>query len=53
MQQVMGRLRPKLNEVAGARLFLQGAQDIRAGGRVNNAQYQYTLLADNSDDIYE
>ena len=53
MQQVMGRLRPKFNEVAGARLFLQGAQDIRVGGRANNAQYQYTLQGDDANDIYE
>ncbi len=52
-QQVMGRLRPKLNQVAGARLFLQPAQDIRMGGRANNAQYQYTLQADNTAEIYD
>jgi multidrug efflux pump len=53
MQQVMSRLRPKFNEVAGARLFLQGAQDIRVGGRANNAQYQYTLQGDDANEIYE
>jgi multidrug efflux pump len=53
MQQVMTRVRPKLNEVAGARLFLQGAQDIRAGGRANNAQYQYTLQGDDANEIYD
>jgi multidrug efflux pump len=53
MPQVMARLRPKFNEVAGARLFLQGAQDIRAGGRANNAQYQYTLQGDDANEIYE
>jgi len=53
MQQVMGRLRPKFNKVAGARLYLQGAQDIRVGGRAALAQYQFTLLGDDADDIYE
>ncbi|MGC1889345.1 MAG: efflux RND transporter permease subunit [Stellaceae bacterium] len=53
MLQVMGRLRPKFNEVAGARLFLQGAQDIRVGGRATNAQYQYTLQGDDTNEIYE
>ncbi|MFM2289302.1 MAG: hypothetical protein RL684_2445 [Pseudomonadota bacterium] len=43
---VLGRIRGKLSGLAGARLYLQGAQDIRAGGRQGNAQYQYTLLAD-------
>ena len=53
MEKVIGRLRPKLNQVAGARLFLQGAQDIRVGGRASYAQYQYTLLADDTAELYE
>ena len=51
--EVIGRLRPRLNQVAGARLFLQAAQDIRTGGRQSNAQYQYTLQADNVADLYK
>ncbi|MCJ0761846.1 efflux RND transporter permease subunit [Variovorax terrae] len=43
---VIGRLRGKLSHVAGASLFLQAVQDIRVGGRQSNAQYQYTLQAD-------
>jgi multidrug efflux pump len=48
---VIARLRPKLNRVAGARLFLQSVQDIRAGGRQGNAQYQYTIQANSLADI--
>jgi multidrug efflux pump len=51
--QIIGRLRPKLNQVAGARLFLQASQDIRAGGRQSNAQYQYTLQGESIADIYK
>jgi multidrug efflux pump len=51
--QVIARLRPKLAQVAGARLFLQASQDIRIGGRQSNAQYQYTLQADSSAELYE
>jgi multidrug efflux pump len=51
--QVIGRLRPKLNQVAGARLFLQAAQDVRVGGRQSNAIYQYTLQANSVADIYK
>jgi multidrug efflux pump len=51
--QVIARLRPQLNQVAGSRLFLQAVQDIRAGGRQSNAQYQYTLLSDSTSDLYE
>ncbi|OOG51727.1 efflux RND transporter permease subunit [Polaromonas sp. C04] len=43
---VIARLRGKLSHVAGASLYLQAVQDIRVGGRQSNAQYQYTLQAD-------
>ncbi|MFZ1921332.1 MAG: efflux RND transporter permease subunit [Xanthobacteraceae bacterium] len=49
MDQVIARLRPKLAKVPGGRLFLFGVQDIRAGGRQSNAEYQYTLQADDPD----
>jgi multidrug efflux pump subunit AcrB len=41
--QVIDRLRAKLHEVAGIRLILTPAQDLRAGGRQTRSQYQYTL----------
>jgi multidrug efflux pump len=53
VQQIMRRLRPKLNQVAGAQLYLRPATDLRIGARANNAEYQYTLLADNTEDLYE
>ena len=49
MAQVIARLRPKLAKVPGGQLVLFGVQDIRAGGRQSNAQYQYTLQADDPD----
>jgi multidrug efflux pump len=52
VDQVIGRLRSKLNSVPGARLFLQAAQDITVGGRQSNAQYQYTLQGDSLADLY-
>jgi len=51
--EVIARLRPKLAEVAGGRLFLQTVQDIRIGARQANAQYQFTLQADKTDDLSE
>ena len=51
--QVITRLRNSLATLEGARLFLQGAQDIRTGGRQSNAQYQYTLQADTLDELTE
>ncbi|MBN3857632.1 nodulation protein [Paraburkholderia sp. Ac-20340] len=51
--QVIAQLRGPLSNVAGARTFLQAVQDIRVGGRQSNAQYQFTLLADNTADLYK
>ncbi len=51
--EVIARLRPQLNQVAGARMFLQAMQDLRVGGRQSNAQYQFTLLSDSTPDLYE
>ena len=52
-ETVMARLRPKLAQVPGARLFLQAVQDIRVGGRQSNATYQFTLQADDSATLYQ
>jgi hydrophobe/amphiphile efflux-1 (HAE1) family protein len=41
--QIINRLRPKLAQVPGVRLFLQPSQDITVGGRIARGQYQYTL----------
>jgi multidrug efflux pump len=46
------RLRPKLNKVSGARLFLQAAQDLRIGGRQSAAEYQYTLTSEDTAALY-
>jgi multidrug efflux pump len=51
MDEIVARLRRKLNAVAGATLFLQPVQDIRIGGRASNALYQFTLLGDNLQDL--
>jgi multidrug efflux pump len=50
--QVIARLRGKLAQVPGARLFLQPVQDIRVGGRQSNALYQYTLQSDDLNELY-
>ncbi len=50
--EVIARLRPKLSRVSGATLYLQSVQDIRIGGRQSNAQYQYTLQADDAPTLY-
>jgi multidrug efflux pump len=51
--QVVNRLRDKMAHEPGANLFLVPVQDIRIGGRQANAQYQFTLQADDLDVLRE
>jgi multidrug efflux pump len=51
--QVMARLRPKFAAVAGASLFLQTFQDIRIGGRLTGAAYQFSLQGDDLRELNE
>ncbi len=51
--QIISRLRPKLNALPVASVFLQANQDLRIGGRQSNAQYQYTMQSDNSNDLLQ
>jgi multidrug efflux pump subunit AcrB len=41
--QVIARLRRKLADMSGVSLFLAASQDIRVGGRMGRAQFQYAL----------
>ncbi|HZZ58937.1 MAG TPA: efflux RND transporter permease subunit, partial [Opitutaceae bacterium] len=52
-EEVITRLRPQLNAVAGATLYLVAGQDLHIGGRMSNASYQYTLQADDLDQLRE
>jgi multidrug efflux pump len=49
--QVVGRLRSSLIREPGASLFLVPVQDIRVGGRQANAQYQFSLQADDLEEL--
>jgi multidrug efflux pump len=51
-EQIVQRLRPRLNSISGARLFLQAQQDLHIGGRQTAAEYQYTLSGDDAGAIY-
>jgi hydrophobe/amphiphile efflux-1 (HAE1) family protein len=50
-QQVINRLRPKLSKVQGIGVGLQAVQDVRVGGRLSQAQYQYTLEDANLEEL--
>lgn len=48
-QLVIDRLRRNLFMVPGIRLFMFAAQDVRAGGRQSDSDYQYTLTSTDLD----
>lgn len=48
---VIARLRGRLAAIPGTRLYLQSAQDIRIGGRGGRAMFQYTLQAEDLDEL--
>jgi multidrug efflux pump len=48
---IIARLRRNLATVPGAPTFLQPVQDLRVGGRISNALYQYTLQSDDTKEL--
>jgi multidrug efflux pump len=51
VDRVIGRLRGKLAHIPGATLFFQPIQDLRIGGRLSHAQYQYTLQGESTEEL--
>jgi multidrug efflux pump len=51
-QQVVDRMRFRLGQIPGLRLFLVPAQDIRVGGRRSDSQFQFTLWSADIDELY-
>jgi HAE1 family hydrophobic/amphiphilic exporter-1 len=43
MEKVLARLRTNLAKIQGITLYMQAAQDITVGARLNKTQFQYTL----------
>jgi hydrophobe/amphiphile efflux-1 (HAE1) family protein len=52
-QQIIARLRPKLEKIPDARLYMQAAQDVRLGGRPTRTQFEFTLQDPNLDELNE
>ncbi len=48
-QRMVARLRAKLNQIPGIRVFMVPAQDLRVGGRQSDSQYQFTLWSADID----
>src|SRR5574343_2038751 len=51
--QIIQRLRPKLAQVPGIKVYMQNPPVIRIGGQVTAAQYQYTLQSTDLDELYQ
>ncbi|HET9716956.1 MAG TPA: efflux RND transporter permease subunit [Pseudolabrys sp.] len=50
-QRVIARIRPKLAEIPGIRVFMFPAQDVRVGGRQTDSQYQFTLWSADVEEL--
>jgi HAE1 family hydrophobic/amphiphilic exporter-1 len=51
-EQIIDRLRPRLNAIPGIRTYLQNPPLVRIGGQVSRSLYQYTLQAPEIDVLY-
>jgi multidrug efflux pump len=51
VEQLLERLRVKSSAIAGAKLFLKPAQELRVGGRNSASLFEYTLEADNLEEL--
>jgi multidrug efflux pump len=49
--QVVARLRRECARVSGATCIFSANQDLRVGGRMSSAQYQYTIQSDTLQDL--
>jgi multidrug efflux pump len=49
--QVVAQLRAQCARVPGATAIFQAGQDLRVGGRMSRAQYQYTIESDTLQDL--
>jgi hydrophobic/amphiphilic exporter-1 (mainly G- bacteria), HAE1 family len=50
--EVMQRLRPKLQSLPGIKVYLQNLPTIRLGGVLTKSQYQFTLQDSDADELY-
>ena len=53
VEEIIGRLRKQTAQIEGVRVFFQGLQDIRVGGRHSKAFYQYSLQSADLKELNE
>ncbi len=49
--EIIRRLQPKLNRVAGISMFMQPVQDLTIEDQISRTQYQFTLMDANPDEL--
>ena len=53
MDEIVGRLKGAVAPIPGITVFFQPVQDIQISTRASRAQYQYTLVGSNANDVIE
>ena len=48
---IINHVRPRTSNIPGVKFYLSSSQELNIGGRSSATQYQYTLTADNQDDL--
>jgi multidrug efflux pump len=51
-EEVINRLQPKFDQIAGASLYLGTDPDVQIDGQIGNSAYQYTLLGKDTCELY-
>ncbi len=51
--EIIDRLQPKLNKIYKAHLYLQPVEDLSINDTISYSKYQYTLTAQNRDELLE
>ena len=51
--EIIQRLRPKLQTIPGLKVFLQNIPTIRIGGQLTKTQYQYTLQDADTEQLFQ
>jgi hydrophobic/amphiphilic exporter-1 (mainly G- bacteria), HAE1 family len=53
VDEIMERLRPQLAKIPGINAYMQNPPPIRIGGQLTKSQYQFTLQAPDTGQLYE
>ncbi|HET8876167.1 MAG TPA: efflux RND transporter permease subunit, partial [Casimicrobiaceae bacterium] len=51
--EIVQELRPTLTRIPGINAYVQNVPTIRVGGRLSKSQYQYTVQAPDTDELYK